>query len=261
MRHTATAATLLTCLTVVTGCSGPGPEGTADTRGLTAIGVGTGLGAPAGPSPLAGPPPLAGLSALQVWEKTKADADATSSVHVAARFLDGERLNLKLTSAGKVFGVLTLRGDRILVRRLGRVLYLKAGRRFWTRTTDATTARNLTNSWVTVRKGSSRDLEQLFQLTDMDYIVSDIMSLSVAEQESLTLVPGIDIGQEKTIGLRQTGTGEAEEQTLYVSAGDPALPLNLSFGSDGRQFMKFRGWNEDFTVIAPRGAVSLTTAR
>lgn len=255
MRYTATAATLIAGLVLVTGCSGSNSGPAKSTpRGLNAEIVST------EPDPARSAAPLAGMSALQIWEKTKADADETRSVHVAARFLDGEQINLKMTDAGKVFGVLKIRGDRVLVRRLGRTLYVNAGRRFWTRNTDADTATKLAAKWITVKKGSSSDLQQFFQLTDMDFIVSDIMSLSAAEQQTLKLVPGIDIGRHKTVGLAESDPTEAERQTLYLSATDPALPLNLTF-SDSDQFMKFRQWNQDFTVVAPRGAIDLTSAR
>jgi hypothetical protein len=254
MRRTAMAASLLAGFFLVAGCSDPKPEGTG-VKGLQAV--------PVGSKPIGAGTPLSGMSALAVWEKTKADADATKSVHVAARFLDGERFNLKMTDTGKVFGLLTLRGDRILVRRLGPTMYVKAARRFWTRNGHAAAAKTLAGKWVRVRQGSAPDLEQLFELTDMDYVIADVMSLSATEQQGLKLVPGITIGRRQTVGLTDpTATDESGgSQTLYVSATDPALPMNFAMAADKSQYMLFRSWNEDFTVVAPKGAIALRRAR
>jgi hypothetical protein len=252
MPRTETAAALLIGVLLVAGCSGSKPDYVKGETNLNAVGIDS---EPAGNSP------LAGMSALQIWEKTKADADQFRSVRVAARFLDGEQIDLRMTDTGKVSGRLKIRGDQVQVRRLGKTLYLKAGLRFWTRNTDAQTARTLNGKWVTVRKGSSSDLEQFFQLTDMDFIVSDIMSLSAEEQKTLKLVPGIDIGSAKTVGLAEADNGEGDAQTLYLAAADPAVPLNLNFGTDSEQFMKFRDWGENFSVAPPPDAISLTSAR
>jgi len=75
-------------------------------------------------------------------------------------------------------------------------------------------------------------------------------------------VPGGTIGGRPTVGLTDpTGTDDTAGQTLYVLAGDPALPMNFAMSADHRQFMTFRGWNEDFTVVAPKGAIDLARAR
>ena len=253
-----TAATLLACLTLTAGCSKSGPEVIATGPAQTSAAATSAAPEPSATEATA----VDGLSAVEVWKKTKTDADAAKSVHVAARLLDGKELiaiNLKLSEAGKAFGTLAFNGDKITVRRLGKTLYFKADRGFWTTNADAATAKALANKWIMVKKGFSKDMEQFFQLTDMDYVVSDMMSLSAAEQQTLKLVPGIDIGRQKTIGLAETDAGQAQLQTLYLSADDPALPLNLTF-ADSDQFMKFRSWGQDFTVLAPRGAIDLATA-
>jgi hypothetical protein len=242
------AATLLLAVVLTAGCSSsPDKAGSA------------GASAPAKDTS-----PLSGMSALEVWAKTKSDADATKSVHITAKFLDGEQkigMNLKMTDSGKVFGELKVNNDEILVRRLGKTLYFKSDRGFWTRNADAATAAALGGKWVKVQQGFSADLEQFFELTDMDFIVSDVMSLSAAEQETLKLEPGIGINHQKTVALvDETTSTEAELQTLYVSVSNPALPLHFAIGSDNSQYMKFRSWNKDFTVVAPQGAIDLAKA-
>jgi hypothetical protein len=257
MRRAALVVPLLTCLIVTAGCS------SSDADSGVPGGAGA-AGASPGPAPVGNGSPLAGMSALEVWEKTKADADLSKSVHVAAKLLDGEQqigINLKMSEAGKVFGVLLVDGDRVTVRRLGRTLYVRSDSKFWTAKAGATKSAALAGKWVRVRQDSSADLEQIFELTDMDFLVADIMSLSADEQKTLRLVPGVTVAGRKTVGLAdESTTDDAGLQTLYVSATDPALPMHLSIGEKNAQYMKFRGWGEDFTVVAPSGAVDLAKA-
>jgi hypothetical protein len=254
MHRVTMAATLLIGLALTAGCSGSEPGATAGAAILdTARSASTET-----------PAPLAGLSALEVWEKTKTAADAAESVHVAARFLDGKEkvtINLKLADEGKAFGVLVLNGDRIRIRRLGSTLYFRADYGFWEANADAATAEELADKWIMVKQGFSTDLDQFFELTDMDSIVADTMSLSSAQQQQLKLVPGVDVGDRTTVGLADESTENTDDvQTLYVSADNPAFPMNFAMNADNSQYMKFRGWNKAFKVVAPPGAIDLAKA-
>jgi hypothetical protein len=156
---------------------------------------------------------------------------------------------------------MTIRQKKVLVRRMGRVLYLKAGPGFWATTDAATVDSELAGKWVRVRPGFDSDLDQYFQLTDMDFMVADLMSLSEAERQTLKLVPGIDVDRRKTVGLAgETLSSDARFETLYVAATGPALPLNFAIGTDRKQFMKFRGWDRKVSVVRPKGAIDLAKA-
>jgi hypothetical protein len=246
------AATLLVCLALTAGCSGSTPDDGARPP----------AGAKAGADQAGNPASLTTMSALELWAESKANADVAKSVHVAARYRDGRTrvaTNLKMTDTGKVFGTVSFDGDKVRLRRLGRTLYLRAGKQYWTRNGGAAAASVRADRWVKVKRGSSRAVEQFFTLTDMDLVVSDLMSLSVAEQAALKLAPGIAIGSRRTIGLAdELTTDDSEFQKLYVSAAAPVLPLNFVVGSGATRSMKFRSWNKDFDVVAPRGAIDLT---
>lgn len=260
MYRATTAAALLAGLALTAGCSSSAPEATGTTPAATPSAATTS----AGTDPTAASSPLDGLSAVDVWKKTKADATAAKTVHVAAKLLDGKEaigINLKLSDADRAFGTLSFNGDKITVRRLGQTLYFKADRGFWATNADAATAKALADKWIMVKKGFSKDMEQFFQLTDIDFILDDALSLTAVEQKTLKLAPGVDIGTQPTIGLTEGSSTEAAAfQLLYVSAADPALPLNFAMSSDNSQYMKFRGWNEKFTVVAPKDAIDLAKA-
>jgi hypothetical protein len=255
------AVIVLACLTLTAGCSGSDPVVASN---LPETGATTSAAAPATPAATEATNPLDGLSAKEVWQKTKADAAEAKSVHIAARLVDGKdkiALNLKLDSSGKAFGAMILNGDKMTIRRLGQTLYFKADRGFWTTNGDAATAKALANKWIMVKKSTAPDLKDLFDLTDLDSLLDDSLSLTRAEQKRLKLIDGIDIGTQKTVGLSdKRPSGEGEFQTLYVSATEPTLPVNFAVNEDKSQYMKFRGWGENFTVVAPKGAIDLSAA-
>jgi hypothetical protein len=254
MARATMAATLLACLTFTTACSGGDPIISTD-----AATAGSQTSAPA-EKPAEAASPLAGMSAQQVWKKVKADVTDAESVHVAANLVDGKErigINLKISKAGKAFGTLTYDGDKMNVRRLGKTLYFKADRGFWTNKANAATAKVLTNKWIMIKKGFDADMEQFFLLTELDFIVNDVLTLTPAEQKALTLVPGIKIAGQQTVGLSDKVATKTEEfETLFVADADPALPLSFP-AEDTSQSMKFRSWNKDFTVVAPKGAIDL----
>jgi hypothetical protein len=254
MRRTTTVASLLTGMILVAGCSSPEPD-----SGATGPSAFTAAEVNANTEVDPDQQPLLGLTPLEVWEKTKADADASPSVHVAGRRLDGQQFNLKMNDQGKVFGLVKLNGEKVLVRRLGKILYVKAGAPFWTRNAGAAKASALAYKWVVVRQTRTAELEQILQLTDLDYLVSDLMSLSTTEQEKLKLKPGAVVNRRKTVVLSDESSGDAgQARRLYVAATEPTMPLNYVVGTDKQQYLKFRSWGEDFTVVAPSGAVELT---
>ena len=248
-------APLLACLLFTAGCSG---SDAVTSKGSTPDASATGSASET-------KSPLAGLSAEKVWKQAKANVAQATSVHVIGRMKDGKdkiALNLKLTESGKAFGSIVVNGEKMTIRRLGKTLYFKADRQFWTTSADAATADALANKWIMVKKGSSSDIKEFFQLTDLDFILGETMTLTAASAKKLKLAPGIDIGEVSTVGLIDKGAkaSKGEFETLYISDTDTALPMNFSMPTDDTQYMRFREWNETFKVAAPKGAIDLAAA-
>jgi hypothetical protein len=246
-------AGLLACLGLTAGCSSSDP-GEAVTAPVTTEVAGSATAEPSEPASA-----LAGMSAAQVWAKTKADVADVKSVHIAAKMVDGKdriSLNLKLSDKGKALGVMTINGDELTIRRLGDVLYFKAQRGFWVKNAgaDATSAKEMAARWFRSTKGASKDTADFFQFTDMKVLLKETMKMTAAERKSLKRVKGITIAGQKTVGL---SIKSQELDRLYVTDADPALPMNMMMVKDKQQYMKFRGWNEDFQVKAPTGSVNM----
>ncbi len=256
------AATALICVMLTAGCSGSDPITTSPPAGSPATAAGdTAAGTPgATAEPETKAAPLAGLSALQVWRKTKSDAKKAKSVHVSASFTEGKdrvKINLKLNDAGRSFGSVTTNGNKMTVRRVGEVLYYKADKKFWTQNADAQTAAKLANKWLKT-ENQSKDMAQFFQLLDMKAFISESLKLSAAERKSLKRTPGIPVDGRETVALKPKNS--TEPAVLQVAADGPTLPLRFTLDRDKSQYFTFTGWNEPFTVVAPKGAIDMDKA-
>jgi hypothetical protein len=258
------AVTVLVSLAMGTACSG-GPEDGATTP--PAVGA-------VRPTSAASPP--GALSSTELMSEVTANLRKAKSVHVAARYpAEGKddtelSINFKVTRSGKAVGVLRQGTDRVSIRRLGKVLYFKANRSFWSEGGAGPVSDAMAGRWVKqVQSRKDRD-DGYFGMTDLESILDEAIDFADAEREAfswsgdpgeppLFLVPGINIDGQPTIGLADTKSGEETKESgiLYVASTNPALPLQLKVGLGDAAYMKFRSWNEPVRVVAPKGAISL----
>ena len=263
MPRAAMAVTVLVALAVSTACSGGRDAGATAPPAAN----------PARPAATASR--LETLSSTDLMAEVKANLYKAKSVHVAWRQpAEGKgdtdfSFNFKVTATGKAVGVFRDGTDRVSIRRLGKVLYFKANRSYWNEDGSEGPGEALAGRWIKQLQGRKGGTDAYFEMTDMDEIIevaldysseeSLAFSFASKEGEPLTLVPGIDVGGQSTIGLADTKPGEEtkESGTLYVSSADPTLPVHLKLGLDDTEYMKFRSWNEPVRVVAPKGAISL----
>ncbi|HST85134.1 MAG TPA: hypothetical protein VLL08_25570 [Kineosporiaceae bacterium] len=247
MSRATMAATLFLCLTLTAGCS--------DSELVTAPSSAPSATESAAIESTSEVSALEGLSALQIWRKTKKDAKQAKSVHLTGSFIeDNDRIqiDLKLNDTNRGIGTISLNGEKIFVRRLGKVLYFKANRKFWDSVDPAAT--NLFgNRWLKT-KNQSGDMAEFFQLVDMDSFISDSLKLSAADRKKLKRGAGTPVAGQETVALKSAAKAFG---VLYVAANGPTLPLDLVLPADKRQFMKFRGWNDPVTVTAPKSPIDM----
>jgi len=250
MSRATMAATLLICLTLTAGCSDsdPTPSPTGPAGAPSATGTSTAEATPAAS-------PLKGKSALQVWRKTKKDAKQAKSVHLTGSFTEGKdqtRIDLKLNNNHQGTGTISVNGQKMHVRRLGKVSYFKGNRKFWN-SIDPAAANVFGDRWAKT-KSQSGDLAPLFQLLDKNSVLSEFLKMSPAERKKLKRADGKRIAGQETVALKSKAK---EFGVLYVAATGPTLPLDLVLPNDKRQFMNFRGWNEPVTVTAPKNPIDM----
>ena len=258
MRRALMATSLAASLTLLAGCSDSDPEKTAKASAPSAS---SSAGSSASPSTDAEPAkpanPLEGLSARQVFAKSKAAFKDSESVHVVARLKDGKDrivINLKLNDTGKAIGSLTINGSKIDIRRRGKTLYYQGDRKFWKDAAGNQAANLFVDKWL-MTKQSAHEIDEFFDLTDLDFYRDESMKLNAAERRGLRLVKGINVAGQATVGLKDTVGPKDERGTLYVAAADPALPMK--FATKDGQFLRFQDWGLTITVRAPKNPLDI----
>jgi hypothetical protein len=243
LRATTAIASLLSCLALITGCSDPAIEA-GNKTGSTGAG------------PSATPEPFAGMSTGDIYKKVKKDVAAAKTVHMAANLVVGKdkiAFNLKVSRNGRAFGTITTNGNKVAVRRIGSVLYLKGSRGFWLEDGDAATADLLAGKWIKGTKRGTKALTDMFEFTELDFILDEFLAITDEEADSMTRVPGVPAAGAETIGLADAAKGEETEESgkLYIATKGPSLPLLVTIDQDKSQYMKFRRWDKPFKVVKP----------
>ena len=249
MPRTMMAATLLACLTFTAGCGGSSPDASSTPPAAAPT---TTEAAPTTPAS-----ELEGLSAAEVWEKLESDVGKAKSVHLSANVVDGKdriKFNMKLASSGNATGTMTNNGDTVNLRRIGKTLYFKGDRGFWTNNVDPASAKTMAGKWIKTTKGKVAGMEGIFVFTDLDSMLKESLKTTPAEKKALKIIPGIPVDGQETIGL---STKSADLDQLYAAATGPTLPLKITAAKDKKQFMKFQDWDKDFTVEKPAGAIDI----
>ena len=258
MPRTTMVATVLTCLTLTAACgaSDPDTQATGPAAATSSVPAATTAVTPTTPAS-----ELEGLSAAQVWKKLETDVAKAKSVHVVMSAVDGKKpikFDLKLSTSGKAQGTMALEGGTITMRRIGKVLYYKADRAFYTKNADAETAKLMAGRWIQTSKGADKDMDEMFSLTYLGPMLKESLKMTASEKKSLKRVPGKEIEGQETVGLR---TNSKELDTLYASATGPTLPLYVTAAKSKTEYVKFQDWNQDFSVTKPADAMNLDKAK
>jgi hypothetical protein len=246
------AATLLVGLLLTAGCSGSKPISAAGPAKASA-------GTTTGSEPAAVKNPLTGLSAQEIWAESQKDLTEAKSVHMAVKALDdGEwtSLNLK-TSPKKAFGTIRIGKTTIVVRRIGKVLYFKGNKAFWSDGGDKATAAKVAGHWIKTTKGDSKEMDGIFELTELPYLLKEFLDVEESDVKNLEIIPGRSIGGQNTVGVSDAPAGKptAESAAIFIAADELAFPMNIDLGAGGKQYMKFRNWNKPVNVVVPKGFV------
>src|SRR5690349_1534893 len=210
MRRAVLAVSAIVLLSITAGCSGSGSETKVDKSAKPAPLV-TLTQAPKAAEP------YEGMSNAEMIKPILASVQQASSVHVISWTYDGKKkvpdVNLKLTKSGKGYGTMMIGGSPMSFRRLGPMLYMK-----------------FDGSWVKVRKGSSKDSDQLFEMFEIShwakYFKYDSEDLELLQRHQGTMVGGV-----KTTALLDGPQGEMTTGGFFFPTGGPPFPLEFRIGT------------------------------
>lgn len=203
--------------------------------------------APAGASPTAAGGGLAGLPAEEILARASAALQGAKSVRIKGAGGSGSQrfaLDVRYSGTGAV-GTVGVGGQTVELRKVGQVVYLRGSREFWTGTSGAAAARQLTGKWLRTPLTDKRFAE-LAEITDLSKAAEGILKPDgkVAKGGTRT------INGTEAIGLTTAG----QDGVLYIATEGEPYPLRIEGGSGETGGLDFSEYGKPLTVQAPPAA-------
>lgn len=199
-------------------------------------------------SPSAAGGDVASLEPTEILTRAKAAFKKTESVRLTGGgSTGGETFTIDMTyGADKAIGSVSNGGQKIELRRVGKIVYLKADKAFWTQTAGAAAAELLSGKYLKAPLTDQR-VAQLASFTDKDSFVDQVLdpdgTVTKGGTKDVRGTPAIGLVNKDT-----TGGG-----TLYVATSGEPLPLQLTpegSGSDTGS-LDFLDYGKSVTVAVP----------
>ncbi|MFI0814567.1 hypothetical protein ACH4TX_07435 [Streptomyces sp. NPDC021098] len=213
---------------------------------LTACGGGEGE-----TDPDAGTNGVGKLPASKIESKARTAAGTADAVHLSGSLVSKGRtykVDLKLKGDGGT-GVVSTKGTRYELLRVGEELYLKADAGFWAHQGasgghdgDAAAAGKLEDKYVKVPSGDP-SYKRLSGFTDKSVMLDGLLGL----HGTVTTGDRGEIGGTRTIRIRG---GQGNGGSLDVSLEGRPYPLRLQ-RAGGAGVIRLENWNQDFKLAAP----------
>lgn len=190
-------------------------------------------------------------SPAAILAQAKAAAAGAASVHVAGAIVAQGKpiaLDMQLLSGKGGKGRITLEGLSIDVVQIGRFVYLKGSKAFYSHVAGPAAAQLLQGKWLKASTAGS-NFASLASLTN----IGTLIDTTLASHGTLASAGTTTVEGHKVVGVTDTGKGG----TLYVAATGAAYPIEIvKSGASGGK-ITFEGWNQPVTLTAPAGAVNI----
>jgi hypothetical protein len=192
---------------------------------------------------------LEGLTADEVFAKTKAAAQAATSVRVKGEVADSGQsiaIDLKLAGVARGSGTVIQDGGRIDLVRDGNDIYFKADEKTLSKTVaqgDARIVKLIAGRWVKATV-TTAGFDSFAGLLDLVEFVKGVLS----PDGKVSRVDGKMVSGVTTVGLKDnaaTGGG-----VLYVADTGEPFPLRIEPGS-GTGGVTMSDWNTEITITVP----------
>jgi hypothetical protein len=256
MKYVSTITAVVAVTALVAGCAGSEPPGEDIAAELRAV------EAAASPAPT---PLFSGVRSGEILRRAGREVARATSFHIVLNTVSSKgplTVDLSLGRGQRAVGTITQDGQTAKIRRIGRNLWVRAGRGFWKKQIVPPSAvSRLAGRWV--RMGRDNDLTgQFFTLTDLSAVRKDYVVDADTAVPYTGRTPGRTIDGHRTVRLfaraRDILDDSEYQISLYIAGDGPVVPLHYERRSSRKKHAEtrvFSGWNEPVTVTPPPGAV------
>jgi hypothetical protein len=227
-------------------------------------GSGTPAGAAGSPSASASASPsgssLTALSGTQILAKAKTAFQQAETVRLkGGGSTEGENFQIDMSyGQDKALGTVSSSGQRIELRRIGKTVYLKADKAFWTRSAGAAAAELLGDKYLKAPVTDQR-VASLATFTDKDQFAGEVLD---PDSNELTKGPEKEIRGTPAIALIDKS---ADGGTLYVATSGEPVPLQITpegaKTGDTSGSLDFLDYGKSFDVAVPPAAQTIDVTK
>lgn len=229
----------------------------------------TGTGAPAAagssaapssaaPSSSAAGGELASLEAPEILSRAKAAFTKVESVRLSGGgSSSGQTFTVDMRyGPDKAIGTVGNGGQEIELRRIGKTVYLKADKAFWTQSAGAAAAELLGGKYLKAPTTDPR-VAQLATFTDKDAFATEVLdSEGTVTKGRTTTIRGTE-----AIGLVEKG--DSDGGTLFIAATGEPLPLQVAPDTAGGEkgSLDFLDYGKSVEVAVPPAAQTIDVTK
>ncbi|MGO9752634.1 MAG: hypothetical protein ACLP8S_25170 [Solirubrobacteraceae bacterium] len=194
---------------------------------------------------------VASQSPQQILAAASKAAASLTSVHIAGRSTSSATpIELDVTLAsGDGEGTITVSGESLEVRSVGKYLYIKAGSDFWEHYANAAAAKLFSGKWL--KAPQSGQFAALAALTDKQQILGEML----AQHGQLAKGGTSTINGQPVVALIDKAKGGG---TLYIATTGKPYPIQITGSGASAGKVVFDAFNVPVTISPPAGSIDLT---
>ncbi|UWE13026.1 hypothetical protein [Actinacidiphila bryophytorum] len=256
----ATALMCTTAAVVLTGCGGKKDAASSPASAPADTATAT---TPAKAKAAAAAGPLDGLTAQQISDRTVADMNALTSVHVVGQEMDGDtpaHVDVTVATSGKCLATVGEGGGDMKVISTTEYTYMKGDSTFWKAQGKDGVALGtaLHGRWLK-KPGKAASDPDLKEFCDLKTFMA---GFTADDGAPLTKGAAVKLGGQRVIPLTQHDS----DGDLVVYVADTAKPYAVKFdepgkdgpGTDGSGTITFSGFDKPLHVYAPPQSQTVT---
>jgi hypothetical protein len=205
---------------------------------------------------VAGAPPNgeASKSPAAILADAKAAATSASAVRISGSIATGSgtiTLDLVLVAPDRARGRMTEQGESFDVLRVGKTVYVRGSRAFYTKVAGKQAAALLQGKWLSAPAATGQ-FASIGEFTDIRAFFTGVLG----SHGRITRGAETTVGGQKVIALVDHSNSGG---TLYIATTGKPYPTEIASPHGGASgAVHFTGWGTSIRIAAPKSAIDLT---